>query len=188
MLEHGRNGYPTRAPASDWLACSVFRGEEMSRTDIYPSFDDPLFRFRTAGNSPWLNAADREAINAPHRRANVHRRSVMRDVDPTYWRALERARDDALWREPVLRRRHEEHGEPFCTERGGWLPAGRWLRGSQTARWLALRQRFRDINDYETADRIKRVVELKWVSVMDMSDGTMWFFVPGSRNGLTIDG
>jgi len=174
------SGYYEVVPGTDWVACQVYRlweGDEPTYFDIIHVGDDPLFDLRTAGNSPWLTAADRAAINAPHKADARRYRATMRSFELSYWGPLRDREARALWTEPVKRRAHEAPETAFQIMQGGWLPSGVTADHlGLFARDVGEMQAARDRGDYDLADLIRRVITGGTVEVQIKPTGTLWFF------------
>lgn len=174
----GANGYPQIVPGTGWAAQTVCRNMEPFYTAIYPFRDDPLFEFRTVGNSPWFTKAQCETINAPHRKNFWRKEERTFALDPAAWSAREAAWQ-LLRREAVYRRRHEQPLVAFETVIGGWWPScGAVAPGefSQTAKDVVCRACLRAEGEFHEADLVRRVIEGGSVEGIDEPAGTLWFF------------
>lgn len=178
----GINGYPQIVPGTGWAAQTVCRNMEPFYTATYHFQDDPLFEFRTVGDSPWFTKAQCETINAPHRKNFWRKEERTFALDPAAWSARETAWQ-LLRRETVYRRRHEQPLMAFETVIGGWWPScGADARGefSQTAKDVAYRARLRAEGKFQEADLVRRVIEGGSIGLADEPAGTLWFFPEGS--------
>lgn len=138
-------------------------------------FDPERWRMRNTADDPWLSGKEIRQINFLQTKNGRKFLGGCRDFFALW--PHDRNRWEIFWREPVLKRRWEDPGEPFEGRFGGWCPfSTRVPGGSQTAEDVAYRLECKQAGRLDEADLIRRVIAGGGVEVRDFPGGSMWIY------------